>query len=142
MRNAGEVHLRQRAESDCGVACVAMVMSILQPATSASAVYESLTWMSWGVSALDIVRWAQASGLHATGVAAELGALHRLPMPSILHWKMRHFVVLAQVRRGRYLILDPALAGPVHLSRSEVARQYSGHAIIFGPLASEEVAPG
>ncbi|AUI91610.1 hypothetical protein BVV10_18050 [Xanthomonas oryzae pv. oryzae] len=51
--------------------------------------------------------------------------LSQLQLPSILHWDLNHFVVLAKVGKGKVTILDPAIGERI-LSLDEVSRSFTG----------------
>ena len=55
-------------------------------------------------------------------------------MPAILHWDLRHFVVLERTDRGGAVIHDPAL-GRRRLSYTDVSRHFTGVAVELEPAA-------
>ncbi|WP_295959679.1 peptidase domain-containing ABC transporter [Rhodoferax sp.] len=57
-----------------------------------------------------------------------------LSLPCILHWDLKHFVVLRRVGRERIDILDPA-RGQRSLGREEASRSFTGVALELSPGA-------
>ena len=52
---------------------------------------------------------AEQIGFRTMGVRVTLGQLNtELPLPCILHWNQRHFVVCYKIKNGKYYIADPA----------------------------------
>ena len=105
---------------DCGPTCLAMI-------AQASGAYFSLDQLR---------EWAginrQGVSLHGLGLAAERMGYATLPMmldlemlrthaplPAILHWRQRHFVVLVKLGRRHAWIADPA-SGLLRLSIQEL----------------------
>jgi len=82
-----------------------------------------------GVSAADICEAARRFGFRARAVRMELEFIHLLPMGSIIHWELRHFVVFERLTKDGAVIVDPG-AGRRRVSRSELDRALSGVALI------------
>jgi ATP-binding cassette subfamily B protein RaxB len=58
--------------------------------------------------------------------------MSQLTTPAILHWNLNHFVVLAGFKRGKAVILDPAI-GERRLSLAEVSKHFTGVALELTP---------
>ena len=80
-----------------------------------------------GVSLLGISDAAENIGLHTLGVRLDFNKLcEEAPLPCILHWKQRHFVVVYKIDKNRTLIktdetdksvkicVNPRLINPRH----------------------------
>lgn len=78
-----------------------------------------------GASVAQIQRGAHMVGFDCRITKKGLEALYRLPGPAIIHWDMRHFVVLEKLNNDTVLINDPAL-GHRRLSKGEFLRHYTG----------------
>lgn len=119
-----------------------MVAEFHRCGVSLEAIKATLKPRSEGYSALQLVTCARSLGLQATGLATNEAALPTLQLPCILHWKERHFVVLAGFDGGTYLVLDPATAGPARIQRESMEASYSGTAIIVSKCHQRDsVAP-
>ncbi|HVS43378.1 MAG TPA: peptidase domain-containing ABC transporter [Candidatus Dormibacteraeota bacterium] len=130
-------HVRQMERSDCGAACLAMVLAhhgCNVPLTEVRAVIGG----GRGVHARAILDAAGCFGLRGRGVKAEVEQLAMLPRGSILHWRFNHFLVLDRVRRRGIDVLDPA-SGPRRIPMALVRRYYTGVALLLEP--TEDLVP-
>ncbi len=73
------------------------------------------------------------SGLNSEG----LGQIKR---PAILHWNLRHYVVLSDIRGGKLVIHDPA-RGRRTISLDEASKCFTGVALELTPTPSFEMKP-
>jgi ABC-type bacteriocin/lantibiotic exporter with double-glycine peptidase domain len=127
----------QTTSTDCGAACLAMVLGAFGREAPLREIREAMGIVRDGVTAQQIVRAARAFGLRAQGVRAELSTLKDLPLPAILHWDFQHFVVLAKVSRKRAEILDPA-GRRAKVTFKEMNASFTGVALVFEPCQPYE----
>ena len=128
-------YIAQLEWSDCGAACLAMVLEYHGKQVELSELRNALSVGRDGVTARAIAEGATRFGLIATGVRAELDQLAILPRGTILHWEFNHFVVLDRVLGSdRVRLIDPA-AGPREISFEELGRKFTGVAIQLAPNA-------
>jgi len=90
-----------------------------------------------GSTLKSLIDCANAMGLVARPIRAEMSALRRVKLPCILHWDMNHFVVLVHATRTRLVIHDPAF-GRRNLPSAEVSSHFTGVAIEFTATAAIE----
>jgi ATP-binding cassette subfamily B protein RaxB len=124
----------QTEAPECGVACVAMVASSHGWRTDLAAMRLRLAPSMKGVTLQHIAQIAQTMGLSARGVQVPLDSLGKLKLPAILHWDLNHFVVLSQIKGGKFIILDPAVGRRV-MKAEELSRHFTGVAMEFTPSA-------
>jgi ATP-binding cassette subfamily B protein len=124
--------VRQLAHTDCGAACLAMVLAYHGKQVALDELREMTSTNRDGVDALAVTQAARRYGLSARGVAADLDDLTHLPPATILHWDFTHFVVFERLRRNGVQLVDPAL-GRRRLSMEVFRRSYTGVAITFEP---------
>ena len=115
---------------DCGPTCLRMIARHYGRSYSLQNLRERCHITREGVSMLGISDAAESIGFRATGVKITWEQLRdEMPLPCIVHWNQRHFVVIYEVRkrRGEYVVkvadpvkkmihiglfsLDPALRG-------------------------------
>lgn len=138
----------QHSEEDCGAACVATVARQYGKRLPIARVREWVGTGSTGTTLLGLRRGADAVGFHARAVRAVpelLDQLDAVPLPTILHWKGSHWVVLHRRRGDRFLIADPAV-GLRWLRRAELLAGWSnGVMLLLEPdlnrLSAQEEAP-
>jgi ATP-binding cassette, subfamily B, bacterial len=124
--------VRQMAMTDCGAACLAMVLAYHGKQVPLDELRQMTSTDRDGVDALAVTRAAQQYGLSARGVVADIDDLEQLPPATILHWDFTHFVVFERLRRNGVQVVDPSL-GRRRLSMEVFRRSYTGVAITFEP---------
>jgi ATP-binding cassette subfamily B protein len=123
--------VQQLEATDCGAACLTMVLGHLGRDVSLDEVREAAGGSGRdGVDALAIVRAAEWYGLRARGLALDLEQLRYLPPGSILHWEFNHFVVFQRVGKKGVEIIDPGM-GPRVLPLSRIGQSFTGAALVF-----------
>ncbi len=128
-------YVPQMEVSDCGAACLAMVLGYHGRSTRLEDVRAVTGSGRDGVSAQNLVEAARWYGLEARGVRADLEDVDALPAGSILHWGFNHFLVLEKSARKGVNVVDPGL-GRRFIPMEEFARSYTGVAILSEPGAS------
>ena len=130
---------------ECGAACLAMVLAYHGRHVPLPEMRQACSVSRDGVNALAILRAARANGLEAEAFRAECEDLEQLPLPAILHWEFRHFVVLERIdpKKGA-VIIDPA-GGRQHVSSERLSQAYTGVALAFEPgpdfAAQDKIRP-
>lgn len=132
----------QTARSDCGPACLAMVLAARGRAIPLVDVRDRLDPGRDGVTALDLRDAGRGLGLRARAVRLDVqrtGPLlfASLDLPAIAHWTGQHFVVVERVTKQWVDVVDPAV-GRRRLGHEEVRSQATGVALEFVP---EDDAP-
>ena len=125
----------QTEASECGLACIAMLLAQHGTHTDLPALRARHGAMPQGMTLVELVRVAGAEELNTRAVRVEVDELAQLRLPCILHWDMGHFVVLSAIRSGRFVVLDPAL-GERSLSAAELSPRFSGVAVEAWPGGS------
>ncbi len=115
---------------ECGAASLAMVLAYYGRWVPLEQLREECGVARDGTNAGNILKAARRHGLIAKGFRKEVGQLHDIRAPAILHWNFNHFVVFEGIRRGRYLINDPSQGRRV-LSREEVDEAFTGVLLAF-----------
>lgn len=115
----------QYADSDCGAACIAMILAHFGQEVSVHTVRRLCEEHGPPESTRSMIRAARARGLSANLLASDLDGLAAVALPCILYWNFNHFVVLERVSRDRYLIADPSL-GRRWVTRDEFSKSFTG----------------
>lgn len=103
----------QHDSMDCGPACLRMVARFYGKSYSLQNLRDRCHITREGVSLLGISDAAESIGFRTTGVKVTWTQMvEEMPMPCIVHWNQRHFVVVYDVvkKRGSYkvVVADPA----------------------------------
>jgi ATP-binding cassette, subfamily B, bacterial len=122
----------QTRQTDCGAACLAMVLAYHKKPVGLEAALQETGAGSEGATALAIMQAARRFGLDAEGVKLEAEDLVHLPPGSILHWEFKHFVVLERMTRHAARIVDPA-HGRRRIGLGHLHQAFTGVAILLAP---------
>ena len=106
-------YYKQLDAMDCGPTCLRMIARHYGRSHSLQNLRERCHITREGVSMLGISDAAEIIGFRATGVKITWEQLRdEMPLPCIVHWNQRHFVVVYEIRkrRGGYVVkvADPA----------------------------------
>ena len=122
--------VRQLSATECGSACLAMVLSYFGKTVPPDELRSIMGVGRDGASALSILNAASWYGLRGRGVKLELDELQWLTPGAILHWEFNHFVVFERVRGGTIEIVDPAL-GRRRVPLEQFGRSFTGVALLL-----------
>jgi ABC-type bacteriocin/lantibiotic exporter with double-glycine peptidase domain len=132
-------YVQQLEATDCGAACLAMVLGHLGRDVGLDEVREAAGGSGRdGVDASAIVRAADWYGLRCRALSVGIDHLHFLPPGSILHWDFNHFVVFERITKKGVEIVDPG-GGPRVVPMPQVDKLFTGVALVFE--ASDEFEP-
>jgi ATP-binding cassette, subfamily B, bacterial len=122
--------VHQTTATDCGAACLAMVLAHHGRHVSLEEVRSGMAVGRDGVTARAIVETASTYGLAGRGVTIGVADLSRLPRATILFLGFAHFVVLDNVDERGLHVVDPA-CGRRTISLEEAHRTFTGVALLF-----------
>ncbi|HET6724221.1 MAG TPA: peptidase domain-containing ABC transporter [Chitinophagaceae bacterium] len=102
-------YYRQPDSMDCGPTCLRMVAKHYGKNISLQTLREKTQIGKEGVNLLSISEAAEAIGFRTHSLKLSYKALTEdAKLPSIIHWRQNHFVVLYKVRRNKLFVADPA----------------------------------
>ncbi|MFL5350547.1 MAG: peptidase domain-containing ABC transporter [Hyalangium sp.] len=125
-------YLQQLSASECGAACLAMVMAYHGKEVPLAEVREVVGVDRDGSSGRNLLEGARHYGMNGYGVKVELQELEFLEPGTILHWEFRHFVVFERVRSGMVDIVDPAV-GRRRIPLSQFGLSFTGVGLVLEP---------
>ncbi|WP_440101629.1 peptidase domain-containing ABC transporter [Streptosporangium sp. H16] len=131
MRNRVPV-LLQNTTTECGAACLAMVLCHHGHRTTLHQVSERLQVGRDGLSAKAIVEGAREHGLKARAFSLAPEDLARVPLPAVAHWEFNHFVVVERWSPDRVDLVDPG-RGRRRLTPEEFGAGFTGVLLVFEP---------
>ena len=116
---------RQLEHSDCGLTCIRMIARHYGRKVPVRYMHEVSDMTRLGMSIKDISESCKAVGLNSAAVRIGTEHMHGMPLPAILYWEQKHFVVLYKInaRRKRYYIADPAV-GKLSCSEAELCKYW------------------
>jgi ATP-binding cassette subfamily B protein len=124
--------IQQLSASECGAACLAMVLAYYGKHVSLSQIRDAMGVNRDGVDALSLLNAARSYGLQGRGVKVDLSALCYLEKGTILHWEFSHFVVFDKLRKDGVEVVDPAL-GRRFVPIKQFGCSFTGVAVTLKP---------
>jgi NHLM bacteriocin system ABC transporter peptidase/ATP-binding protein len=122
----------QHEATECGAACLAMVLAYYGRWVSLEEVRYAAGVSRDGTKASNIIKAAALYGLVASGSSHQSADLDSIAMPAIVFWNFDHFVVVEGRRGDRVLINDPAI-GPRSVTSAEFDQAFTGIVLNFKP---------
>ena len=122
--------LLQMHASECGAACLGMVLAYFGRWVPLSELREKCEVSRAGSSAASILRASRHYGLACSGLSVRADQLKKLQLPLILFWRFSHFVVLEGFDKRNFYLNDPS-TGRRRLTAKEFNEGYSGIALRF-----------
>jgi ATP-binding cassette subfamily B protein len=124
--------LMQISETDCGAACLAMILRYYRKHVSLNRLRDPANVSRDGASLHSISEAAEALGFHGRGIHASWDHLKKVEYPAVAHWEGFHYVVVYEVDGDRVVIADPAI-GLRRLSREEFTKGWTGYLLLLTP---------
>ena len=126
-----ETRSAARKSSDsynCGLLCLDELGRLTQPGQYNSQTIANTASSTNGFTAADLVRIGKSASLRLH--AAMTSDLTNLPLPSIVHLRSEHFVVVREHRGAFYGVSDPVIGAPRWLLAGELANEATGCVIV------------
>ncbi|MFO0722419.1 MAG: ABC transporter transmembrane domain-containing protein [Myxococcota bacterium] len=133
-------YVRQVDETDCGVACLAMICRYYGKRIALGRIRQLSGASNDGTSLTGLCRAAQELGLAARTARVSAQNLDRVPFPAIVHWQNYHWIVLVGVYGDRVRVADPAI-GDYSMPREEFLKNWNGFAALFDYTDAFETTP-
>ena len=116
--------------NDCAPTCVRMLCAYYRNKYGIETLRERCGISRSGVTVRNVVRGLESLGFEAQAVKLPCDKVERMPLPAILYWQQRHFVVLYKVERGRdgrhrYCIANPSF-GRERLDEDTFSKAFLG----------------
>ncbi|MDO6567972.1 peptidase domain-containing ABC transporter [Alteromonas sp. 1_MG-2023] len=122
----------QSEAAECGLACISMVAQYYGDKQGITHLRQQIPVSLRGITLKDIMGIAHQLGFGSRALKVETQDLSKLTCPAILHWDMRHFVVLTKVKGNTLTIHDPSL-GKRTLSFNDASKHLTGIALEITP---------
>lgn len=117
--------VKQPDAMDCGPACLKMVAAYYRKNFSIDSLRKKCYITKDGVSFLGLSEAADSLGFRTLGVKVSYELLEEnVPLPCIVHWRQKHFIVVHKLRNGSVYVADPAV-GKIKLKREEFIRSWA-----------------
>ena len=115
---------------ECGAACLAMILNYHGRKTSMAECRERCGLGKDAVTAKMIAEAAREYGLRVKGFSIEPSQFDQIPLPAIVHWEFRHFLVVERWTSTHVEVIDPAV-GRCRLTAAEFDAGFTGVILTF-----------
>ena len=122
----------QSEAAECALACLTMIACYHGHQIDIASLRRRFSSSLKGITLARLVEIAEALGLEARPLRAELEYLEHARMPCIAHWNLNHFVVIEKVRSGFVHIFDPA-GGKRKVPLAQVSKHFTGVLVELNP---------
>jgi len=117
--------VKQSDAMDCGPACLKMVAGFYKKSFSLESLRKKCFITREGVSFLGLSEAADSLGFRTLGVKITFELLsENVPLPCIVHWRQRHFIVVYKISKETIWAADPAV-GLVKFSRKDFEQNWA-----------------
>jgi ATP-binding cassette subfamily B protein len=117
--------IKQPDAMDCGPACLKMVAGFYKKSFSLETIRRKCYITREGVSFLGLSEAADSLGFRTIGVRIPFDMLQEnVPLPCIVHWHQKHFIVIYRIQKDKIWAADPAI-GLVKYNREEFERNWT-----------------
>lgn len=134
LQRAEQAFIRQKDQSDCGVACLASVIQFYGGEQKLEHLRELSGTTKTGTTLLGLYQAANKIGLLAEAYEADIENLRKQEFPCILHIvkekRLQHYVIYYGVDNDQFLINDPA-EGVKLIPASELDELWQSKALLL-----------
>lgn len=100
----------QYDQMDCGPACLKIIAKFYKKEFSMQYLRKLCYITREGVSLFDIAKAAEDIGFRTLAIKVSMEDLvEKMPLPIIVHWQMRHFIVVYKATKRYIYVSDPAV---------------------------------
>jgi ATP-binding cassette subfamily B protein len=124
--------LLQMTQVECGLTCLAMLLSYYGRKTSVSELRARFGSGRDGLSALGIVKAARAFGMRVRAISLQHNDFRYVMLPAIVHWQFDHYLVVERWSPKYVWVVDPA-GGRRRISNEEFDKGFTGIVITMEP---------
>jgi len=129
--------LLQLSETDCGAACLSMILRYYGKHVSINRLRDLANVSREGATLHSVAEAAETLGFHTRGIRASYEHLLKVELPAVAHWEGFHYIVLYEVKPDRIVVADPAV-GLRKLTREEFEKGWTGYLLLLTPTPKIE----
>lgn len=129
--------LMQLSETDCGAACLSMILRYYRKHVSINRLRDLANVGREGATLYSVAEAAETLGFHARGLRASYEHLEKVELPAVAHWEGYHYIVLYEVQPDRVVVADPAI-GLRRMKREEFTKGWTGYLLLMQPTPKLE----
>lgn len=122
--------LMQLSETDCGAACLAMILRYYGKQVSINRLRDLANVSRDGATLYSVAEAAEQLGFNTRGLRASWESLAKIETPAIAHWEGFHYIVLYEVTAKHVIVADPAI-GLRKLTAEEFQKGWTGYLLLL-----------
>jgi ATP-binding cassette subfamily B protein len=119
---------RQFDEMDCGPTCLRMISKHHGRSYSLQTLRQLSDTTREGSSLLNLSNAGEKLGFRTVGAKISFEQLEELPLPAVIHWDKKHFVVVYKVKKNKVFIADPAFGKSTYTRQQFIAKWIGNNA--------------
>ncbi|GAA4763163.1 MULTISPECIES: peptidase domain-containing ABC transporter [Flavobacterium] len=116
----------QADAKDCGPTCLKIISKHYGRTINIQQLRDYSETTREGSNLLFLSDAAERIGFRTLGVKLDLESLQEAPLPCVLHWNKEHYVVLYDVKKGKYRVSDPGF-GLIEYNETEFLKFWIGN---------------
>lgn len=116
----------QTDAKDCGPTCLKIIARHYGKIIGIQKLRELSETNRQGSNLMFLSDAAEKVGFRSLGVKFSVNKLKEAPLPCVLHWNKKHYIVLHKIRKGRFYVADPA-HGLLEYSLKEFIKLWIGN---------------
>ncbi|MCI2877148.1 peptidase domain-containing ABC transporter [Staphylococcus hominis] len=124
--------IEQMNQSECGIACVAMISAYHKKHISLVELREYMVNSRDGNSLYDLNNTLKILSFDVRAFKSDIENLKQIYLPAIIYWGNNHFVILDKIKDNKYYIVDPS-EGRKTLKINEFKEHYTGYVLQAKP---------
>lgn len=132
------LNFRQYDTQDCGPACIQIVASLYNRDIELEHIRKLCDFTASGTSIYDLSKAAEAFEFNTLITHIPFEALYEAPLPVIVWWNQKHFIIVERVKGNTVYVIDPS-AGRLRYTRREFEQKWTlnadnkGYALLLEP---------
>lgn len=117
---------KQPGSNDCGPTCIRIIAKHYNKLISLQEIRDLSETTRVGSNLLKLSEAAEAIGFKSLGVKIDYHKLKEAPLPVIVHWNKKHFVVVYKIKKDVVYISDPAY-GLITYTKEDFIKRWIGN---------------
>ncbi|WP_091254748.1 peptidase domain-containing ABC transporter [Flavobacterium omnivorum] len=119
-------HYLQNDSKDCGPTCLKIIAKHYGKTINIQELRNLSETTREGSNLLFLSDAAEKIGFRTLGVKLNLERLDEAPLPCVLHWNKKHYVILYKIKKGTYFISDPGF-GLIEYNQKDFIKLWIGN---------------
>lgn len=125
-------YIPQMQESECGLACIAMILNYYNYSISLSDMRNDFKVSRDGLSFKNLIEIGFYYHLDTKAYQCPISQLYKIKKPCLIHIDNNHYVVLEKVTKNKAYIVDPNI-GKYKINLDDFKHRYTGYLLTFIP---------